>query len=217
MVKKCKYCGKDLEDEFMFCPYCGHDLKEMKIKGFGFYSPFLDMFDSVSDTFRGVDELFEIPDINLDEVEKDQQAKMSGIDINISNVGGKPDVKVNTWGDFKKYEPEILKKLGAKSYKEAPSEKEEIEKASEEVLDTPPKYEEVKGTNIRRLGDRIIYEFDMPGIVDVKDVRIRKLESSYEIRALGKDNAYFKLLPLNFELQSYKVEDGKVIMEFSVA
>lgn len=228
--KKCGNCGTEIDKGWDFCPYCGEEqgkeIEERKeiFQGFGNYMPFFDMFDSVSDTFRDFDEFSESPELDWEEIEKEPKTKFSGIDINITNINGKPDVRVKTFGDFRKYEPEIWEKLGInpKAVKEKevkPEKKIKIQKAAklkEKIIpEKPVRYEEVKGTNIRRLRDRIIYEFDMPGITNPNNVRINKLESSYEIKAFGEDKAYFKLLPVAMELISYKIEKEKLVLEFA--
>ena len=237
---KCENCGADIDAGWNFCPSCGEEQeKEAEERrglfpGFGSYMPFFDMFDSVSGTFRDFDEVrmprtwSEGPESEegaSEEVEIWPKIKFSGIDINITNINGKPNVRVKTFGDFKQYESEIWEKLGIKK----PPEKEKIveveeknaqeiqkEEHIEPVSGKPVKYEEVKGTNIRRLENSIIYEFDMPGITDPKNVRINKLESSYEIKAFGEDKAYFKLLPIALDLLNYKVEDEKLVLKFAV-
>ncbi|MEA3514824.1 MAG: zinc ribbon domain-containing protein [Nanoarchaeota archaeon] len=239
---KCENCGADIDTGWNFCPNCGEEQeKETEAEerrglfpGFGRYMPFFDMFDSVSGTFRDFDEVrmpgtwSEEPESEEGASEEDERlpgVKFSGIDINITNINGKPDVRVKTFGDFKQYEPEIWEKLGLKKPPEKENRVEVEEKVAQEsqeeeqiepVSRKPMKYEEVKGTNIRRLGDSIIYEFDMPGITDLKNVRINKLESSYEIKAFGEDKAYFKLLPIALDLLNYKVEDEKLVIKFSV-
>jgi len=240
---KCENCGADIGDGWNFCPSCGEEQKkEAEVEegrelfpGFGRYMPFFDMFDSVSDTFRGFDEVrmpgawFERPESEEGASEGDEglpKIKFSGIDINITNINGKPDVRVKTFGDFKQYESEIWEKLGIKKPPEKEKRVEVEEKAAQEIQKEehikpvpgkPVKYEEVKGTNIRRLENTIIYEFDMPGITDSNNVRINKLESSYEIKAFGEDKAYFKLLPIALDLLSYEVEDEKLVLKFAVA
>jgi len=184
-IKKCENCKSDIDKEWSFCPFCGEEQeKEAKerrevLPGFRSYMPFFDMFDSVSDTLRDFDEFSGGQEIDLEDIEKEPKTKFSGIDISITNINGKPDVKVKTFGDFKKYEPEIWKKLGIKpkslKEKEAKPEKKidvtKIQELKEKIMpEKPVKYEEVKGTNIRRLKDRIIYEFDMPGITEPKNI-----------------------------------------------
>lgn len=239
---KCENCGADIGDGWNFCPNCGEEQKKEAgeeerrelFPGFGRYMPFFDMFDSVSDTFRGFDEVtmprawFEGPESEEGASEEGEglpKTKFSGIDISITNINGKPDVRVKTFGDFKQYEQEIWEKLGIKKPSEKEKRVEVEEKVAQEtqkeehiepVSEKPVKYEEVKGTNIRRVENSVIYEFDMPGITDSKNVRINKLEASYEIKAFGEDKAYFKLLPITLDLLSSKVEDEKLVLKFAV-
>ena len=68
-------------------------------------------------------------------------------------------------------------------------------------------------TKVRRLTDRIVYEIDLPGINSIKDIILRKLENSIEIKAYAKDKAYFKLIPISLPIRRYKVENEKLILE----
>ena len=68
-------------------------------------------------------------------------------------------------------------------------------------------------TNLRRFGDKIIYEIEMPETKSVKDVLINKLENSIEIKAIGKTKAYFKIIPINMPIVNKTLFQGKLILE----
>jgi len=68
-------------------------------------------------------------------------------------------------------------------------------------------------TIVRRLSDRIIYEISVPGVKNIKDVIINKLQNSIEIKAFAKDKVYFKLLPVSLPIKKYKIEDEKLVLE----
>jgi hypothetical protein len=46
----------------------------------------------------------------------------------------------------------------------------------------------------KRLGDRLVYELVTPGVTSPKDIFISKLESGYEIKAIGQKKVYSKNL-----------------------
>ena len=71
-------------------------------------------------------------------------------------------------------------------------------------------------TNIRRFSDKIIYEIEMPGVKSQEDISIIKLESSVEIKAVGKNKAYLKLIPINFPITKYDLSNGKLVLELNV-
>ena len=53
----------------------------------------------------------------------------------------------------------------------------------------------------------------MPGVKSIKEISIRKLEKSIEIRAVSKDKAYSKIIPVNLPILDYELEKGKLILE----
>ncbi|GBE20543.1 hypothetical protein BMS3Abin17_01284 [archaeon BMS3Abin17] len=70
-------------------------------------------------------------------------------------------------------------------------------------------------TDIRRLSNKVIYEINMPEVKSIKDVSIMRLENSIEIKAVGKNKAYFKLIPISLPITDYNISKGKLILELS--
>ena len=69
-------------------------------------------------------------------------------------------------------------------------------------------------TNIRRLSNRVVYEIELPGVKSIKEISIIPLESSIEIKAISKDQSYFKIIPLNFPITDYNFSKEKLVLEF---
>jgi hypothetical protein len=63
------------------------------------------------------------------------------------------------------------------------------------------------------LTNKIVYEIDLPGVTNVKDVIINRLENSIEVKAFAKDKAYFKLIPLSLPIERYHLKEGKLVLE----
>ena len=72
--------------------------------------------------------------------------------------------------------------------------------------------EEANAT-VRRLSNKLIYEINVPGVKSIKDIFINELENSIEIKAIGKDRAYLKLIPLKFPIKKYSLKDDKLVLE----
>ena len=72
---------------------------------------------------------------------------------------------------------------------------------------------ETPTANVRRLGDLVIYEINIPGVKSLKDISISQLENSIEIKAIAKDKAYLKLLPVSLPILNYNLEKDKLILE----
>lgn len=69
-------------------------------------------------------------------------------------------------------------------------------------------------TELKRIGDTISYEINLPQVKSLNDTSIVKLENSVEIKAISKENAYFKSIPINLPLTSYDLNNEKLILEF---
>jgi hypothetical protein len=68
-------------------------------------------------------------------------------------------------------------------------------------------------SKVRRLGDKIVYELLVPGVLDEKEVVIAKLEEGIEIKAYSEDRCYVKVIPLKVEVIGYSVGKGKLFVE----
>ncbi len=66
----------------------------------------------------------------------------------------------------------------------------------------------------KRVGKNQYYSLSLPGINE-KDIHLKKLGDSIEIRAYGKDRMYFKLLPLkpNSVIVSKRVEGQELVLQ----
>lgn len=223
--KKCKRCNSKISKDDDFCKYCGtKNTEEISDNGFGmlgkndlfheadirmpmgFGSLFNSLMTNLEKEFQSIDKEFGKQETK--ETKLPPGVKRGGINISISTATGKPPViKVQSHGnmpEFKAQENTIKKQI-----KEKPSSNlsdENIKKFSKLPRQEPK-------TNVRRLSDRVIYEIDMPGVKSEKEVSITKLENSIEIKAVSKDKAYFKLIPIKLPIINYEVEEGKLILE----
>lgn len=223
--KKCPRCNRKASRDYDFCPYCSHDFryekaknserdfgllgKEDSLNGFQEFPGFPAMnlsglFNSklFNNLFQEVDKQFRELDKEMKNPKK-ENIKKSGISISISMSDGKnPDIKVSGFGpDFKNQEFEKEKKIP----------KSELTDEQAKKLAKLPRKE--AKTEVRRFSNKIVYEVDLPGIKNLKDVIINKLENSIEIKAFSKENAYFKLIPVNLPIINYKLDKEKLILE----
>jgi len=90
-------------------------------------------------------------------------------------------------------------------------------KISDQVLKNSVKLprKEAK-TKLIRYKDKVIYELDTPGLDNVDNVLVNKLENSLEIKAYAAKAVYFKNLAVKLPLMKYGVspEEGKLVLEF---
>jgi HSP20 family molecular chaperone IbpA len=203
--KKCPRCEKEVKEDWEFCPYCGYSLKE-KYREERFFEEFEDFDRIVEKMEREFEEMFKIPTFRMPRI-KISSPGCSGISITIhSGTGMKPKVEVKTYGEYKKLEPEIKRRLGVK----VPIEEVEEEK---EIGYNPPKTTEEPEAKVSREGNKTIIEIKLPDVEKEEDINVKKLEQSIEIRARAKDKLYFKLLPITGEIVGKSFKDGVLKIE----
>ncbi|MFA4953545.1 MAG: hypothetical protein WC584_04950 [Candidatus Pacearchaeota archaeon] len=229
--KKCRKCGEKISKEFDYCPYCGNSLKngEEREDDWGMLgkhdiqNPFENSFNEIklpagiNMIFNSLMKNFEKEFKNIDkemgrEINqtkniKDPQIKKSGISISISTSGNRPpEIKVQQFGTPNSEFREIKRQTEPKKSIQKTFNEEKIKRFSKLPREEP-------STNVRRLSNKVVYEIDLPGVKSTEDVSIIKLENSIEIKAVAKDKAYFKLLPIKFPIIDYKISKGKLILE----
>ena len=170
---------------------------------FGFNRIFNSLVKELDKQFKELDK----------EIEKDQGAnkkvKRNGISINISSFGDNPpEIKIKSFGDVPMINENIQNRL-VKPVQQIQTQK--ISDDDAKRLSFLPR-EEANAT-VRRLSNKLIYEIDVPGVKSIKDIFINELENSIEIKAIGKDRAYLKLIPLKFPIKKYSLKDDKLVLE----
>jgi HSP20 family molecular chaperone IbpA len=204
--KKCPRCNKEVKENWEFCPYCGYPLKEKYRSEETFFEDFEDFDRIVERMEREFEEMFKMPTFKIPRI-KISSPGFSGISITIhSGTGMKPKVEVKTYGDYKKLEPEIKRRLGVN----VPIEEVEEERETEYK---PPKTTEEPEAKVIREGNRTIIEIKLPDVEREEDINVKKLEQSIEIRARAKDKLYFKLLPISGEIVGKSFKDGVLKIE----
>ncbi|MBI2451754.1 hypothetical protein HYV50_01605 [Candidatus Pacearchaeota archaeon] len=212
--QKCENCGDRVEIRFNFCPNCGNSFvdskKEQKdygllgrsdavdaeqssfpMQGFGIMDKMVNsLFNSLAKTldkqFRG-----EIEDVE-NEFDKAEI-------INFPN-----GVKIKISGPFIQQRPK--KKTQQKATNQITQE--QINRMSS----LPRK--EAK-TTVKRLGNKVIYELNAAGISSLDDVFFSKLESGYEIKAIGDKKVYVNTIPVNLPIRKYSIAKDKLFVEFA--
>lgn len=209
--EKCSNCRSEVMDEYSFCPYCGNVLfePERRAKEFGMLGKhdsvdgeFLKQRNSknnLSITDKMISSLMNSLVKNLDEQFKEMGKSGSEtipknikINIGIQNPKMNKEPKRNLKHDFSinNISSEQLSRMSSLPKKNAK-------------------------TAVKRLGDKVIYELEAPGIESIKDIFVSKLESGYEIKALAKNKVYVNSLPVNLPINSFALDKEKLSIEFS--
>lgn len=133
-----------------------------------------------------------------------------GFTIKISTASGmEPRVEVKTLGDVREQEiARQLQNMGVKvNYNKAP--------VTRKHMKMPEETEEPK-TRVVRLGKGMKVEIELPG-VDGKDIDVQEFESSVEIRALGKQKAFFKIInkPEKTSVVGKEFKNSNLVLEIA--
>jgi HSP20 family molecular chaperone IbpA len=203
----CSRCGKKTSKKHDFCPSCGHNLKgkdesffEPSFKmGFPFNALMKQLTKQIERQMKDLDKEMAEPPTFEDKKEKKQVKPMQGISISISSAGGQPVIKVNDLGKTK-----------IKEVKKAPIQQPKITKEQAEKFSKLPREEPL--TSVRRLTDKIIYEIDLPD-VKKEDIIITRMHNSIEIKAITRDKAFFKLIPVSLPILKSQLKEGKLLLE----
>lgn len=216
---KCPKCGNKIDEKYSFCPYCGNRFDSENSEDWGMLGKDDVMSGGDIKLPMGLNAIFNSLMRNLSkefdeqlssnyfptEEKQPKKTKKEGISISISTFGnGPPKIKVTPIGKPKVELQEEKEKIKPDTFDKA-----KIKKfASMKKIE--PK------TNIRRLSNRVVYELEMPEVKSIEDVSIIKLENSIEIKAIGKDKAYIKTIPINLPIRDFNLLEGKLILELGV-
>lgn len=202
--KNCPSCGERIKKNYEFCPSCGTHIKTGSKKDWGMIgkNDFTeDEFPSVFGGLTGgilnkmINSTMKMLEKELSkEMKNTQKTPKSNIRLMINGKEVTPffnQVKENKIP--KKilpinFSPEKLKKFQSSKKKE-------------------PK------TQIRRIGDKVSYELDVPGVDSIDNISIIRLENGIEVKALGKDKAYSKIINVNLPLSRYMLSNEKLMLE----
>jgi hypothetical protein len=217
--KKCENCKREIDKKFVYCPYCGkrqkpadglldeiEDIMQEKTPSFGF-SLFGNFHKIVENLAKQIESEFERIDKGYSE--KDTVPKR-GISIKIDLSSPQPKITMTDLSS--KTTREIKPEAKAKpEVKEKKLEK-KISKEKLAKLEKLPRTE--AKSSVRRLSDRVVYEIDLEGVESMDDIEIRQMENTTEVKAIGKDKIYFKLIPIAFPILGYEFKNQKLYIYF---
>lgn len=203
---KCENCRSKINKEFSFCPYCGDNLidEEQYKKDYGMLgkvdgSPDMNSNMGFGITDKLIGSLMNSVMKNLDKqfrnIEKDQ-TRIEKAEIKSFPNGIR--IRINPGGQVRKKQETVFQR--------------QISEKQMEKMSTLPRA--VAKTKVRRLNDRIIYELNTSGVESTQDIFVSKLESGYEIKAIGDKKVYVNSLPINLPLKNLSLDSDKLFIEF---
>ena len=197
MKRKCPACARKIERKFSYCPYCGVGFKGRSEKGdFG---------------MLGIDDSGE-------EVEVEQKLPF-GMEKIMNSLIGQLERQMNNMnaseGMPRGFQVRISRGSPQGRVVQAfPEKKAKGLKVSDEENERRMGLVKVDAkSRVRRLGDRIVYEIEAPGIRRKEDVVLTKLATGLEIKAYSDERCYVKFIPLTVEVIGYGVRGEKVVVE----
>lgn len=208
--KKCENCDEKLKNAHNFCPNCGIQLKEGS-QNWGMLGR--------KDTEKvepQMPKLFgggisggimnKMLGNAMKMLEKEMQKEMKG-------QNKIPRTRVKLMLNGKEITPNIQHiKQDRNSTKILP-----IEFSENNLKKWTNKNKEEPKTNLKRMGDNIQYEMEVPGVQSIKDVSIIKLEKSLEVKAIAKEKAYQKIIPIDLPLKKFTLLQGKLTLELDAS
>lgn len=206
--KSCPKCNEKVKNSYGFCPFCGHNQsnseKDMRDYGMLGKNDGVEGFPMVGGGNMGFSEkmigslmnnLFKALDKEMKSTLRDNGEE--------SNVETLPNGIRIHFGVPKQVEPK-RKQIRANNVTA-----DQVKKMS-----GLPRTE--AKTSVRRLSDKVVYELDAPGIESVQDVFVSKVESGYEVKAIGKKKVYINNLPVNLPLKGYAINTKGLTVEFGL-
>ncbi|MBI2004369.1 hypothetical protein HYS72_02800 [Candidatus Pacearchaeota archaeon] len=196
----CRNCREKVSSKYRFCPSCGREIESYREEDWGMLGR-EDIFD---------DESFANPffagfggkmlnsmlgnAFKMLEKEMKNMEKSPGSNFRLM-INGK-EIQIGQQKKSKK----TIRKIPKREFG-----KEQLKKISELPKKEPK-------TSLRRIGDKIIYEIEMPEVKSLNDVLINNLENSIEIKAIGESAIYSKTIPINMPITN-QLSQGKLILE----
>lgn len=222
--RECNRCKRKIEEKYSFCPYCGNkfepnneDNGDWGMLGKNDFMPSMNeiklpmglnaIFNSLMKNMsKELNEQLSRNNFQANE-KQPKNIKKNGLSISISTFGnGPPKIKVTQMGEnpHQKKQEEIKEKIKPNVFT-----KEKLKKFSELKREEPK-------ANIRRLSNGVVYELEMPDVKSLEDISIIKLENSIEVKALSKNKAYIKVIPINLPITNYNLSEGKLVLELGI-
>ena len=211
--EKCKRCEGKLKDEHSFCPFCGLDLRnpDADMREFGMLGKNDSAFGAplmggggmgISDSAFGAifNNVMKMMEHQLKHVEAD----------NVDFGESKPEITRLPNGIQIKIGPRMI---GRPQQKQEPQPRVITDEQKERMKKLPRSEARV---NVRRFSDRVVYELNAPGVENLNDIFVSKLESGYEIKAVGNKKIYVNSLQVALPLKKYFVKDDKLTIEFGL-
>jgi len=222
--KKCPRCEKKIEKSYDYCPHCGHNISKEGDYGLLGKNDFeeINQTNLLGGSF--MEKLFSTA-MNMVEKQVKQMSNPSNFQNQNKNQNqnqGIPQNPLNNTnfrlvinGKEVKLPNQAMPTQNTTKQNQTPKQninpQNSISKEKLNKFSKLPK-EEPK-SKIKRINGRIIYEISIPGVKNIEDILITRLENSIEIKAFSEDKVYSKNLHINLPIKGYKLFEENLILE----
>jgi len=214
--EKCPNCKSNLDKEFSFCPYCGLSFidKEKEIRDFGLLgrNEFADK--TSANTMLAQEGLgFSDKIINsmINSIMKSFEKQMRSMDKEMANNIENAELRPIPGGfSIRIGQPNVKQQIQEKP-KQTTARRGPTAEQIRKISSLPRKSAK---SDVKRFGNKIIYELGMEGIKSPEDIFVSKLEKGYEIKALSDKHVYVNTIPLDLPVKTFKIDKDKITVEF---
>ena len=205
--KKCGKWGEKINKNFDFCPVCGLNQKSKYDKeDFGLLGKNDIIEEPLFNTGNSfIEKMFETAFKVLEKQMKNLPNDFINQPVTIPN-----SMHIQFFVNGKRVLPDNFSNKQIKPLIKKP--KNIISEDRLKQISRLPREE--PSSKLKRMSGKIIYELNVPGVRNIEDIIINKLENSVEIKALAEDKVYSKTLNIKLPVLGYKLSDGNLSVEF---
>ncbi|MCA9487877.1 MAG: zinc ribbon domain-containing protein [Nanoarchaeota archaeon] len=206
--KSCANCGEKLKENYEFCPSCGIHLKSNSKKDWGMLGKNDALNRDTNSEFGnfGGGFLNRMIGNTLKMLEKEMQKEMK----QFNSPNKLPSSNIRLMINGKEVKPNMI---GMQKKNKMPRKTLPINFSEENLKRYQNAKKEEPKTQVRRIGDKLNYELEVPGVNSINDISITRLANGIEVRAIAEKNAYSKIININLPLTRYLLSKEKLMLE----
>jgi hypothetical protein len=214
-TKKCPRCSELIKSSFDFCPNCGKQLRKQNKEDWGMLGKddLMENSDPFSNSiFGGITGgiLGKMLGTTMKMLEKELQKEIQNPQSNSLNSN------FELFINGKKINPKnikVSKRNSNQQPKKSHQQTKQITLPENKLKNFAELPKEEPKTIVRRLSDKIIYQIEIPGVKSERDISIRTISETIEIRAITKNKAYEKTISIGLPIINYIFEKDLLILE----